>query len=280
MTPLVLGAGTALVSAVSQAVAHALLKAGRDKLIIRGLIGLTCAISVAPLAAFVALPDAALWPWLLLANSLHAVYQLVLIRAYDAADFSLAFPLARGTVPILTCLLGVLLLHDHLGGLAIAGVVLVSAGMLLIAGQRASWHAGLGYALAAGLMTTTYTIVDGHAVRLAPQAATFIVWFFILDGVFMTTIALAARRGRTLALMRAEGRQGVLAGLASLLTYGTALLALRWLPVGAATALRETGLVFGLLLAHFVLHEPVGRRRAAGGLLVATGGALAVLGLR
>lgn len=277
---LAFGIGAALASAATQAIAHAMLKAGRDKLVIRGLIGLTCAALVAPAAAFVAPPGAGLWPWLLLANGLHAIYQLVLVRAYDAADFSRAFPLARGVVPVATCALGVLLLGDRVALPAVAGVAVVSTGMALVAGRPGTWHAGLGWALAAGVLTTTYTVVDGHAVRLAPHAATFIVWFFLLDGAIMGAIALAARRGRLPALVRAEGRQGLWAGLASLVTYGLALLALRWLPVGAAAALRETGMVFALVIARYALHEAVDARRAVGASLVAAGGVLVVLGLR
>jgi drug/metabolite transporter (DMT)-like permease len=170
-------------------------------------------------------------------------------------------------------------LDDHVRPLALAGVLLVSGGMLTIVSRQAVGHAGVGYALLAGLMTTTYTIVDGHAVRLAPQAGSFIVWFFVFDGVLMGAIALAARRGRTLALVRAEGRQSLYAGLASLVTYGAALLALRWLPIGVASALRETGLVFGLVIARVFLHEAVDRRRALGGLVVAAGAMLVVAGL-
>jgi drug/metabolite transporter (DMT)-like permease len=269
-----IGVGAALLSASTQAIAHAMLKAGRDKLVIRGLIGFTSAVCVLPVLPFVALPDGRLWPWLLLASALHTVYQLVLIRAYDRADFSVAYPVARGVVPIATCMLGVALLGDTLAGAAVLGLLLVSLGLLLVAARRGSAREGLPYAVMAGLLTTLYTLVDGHGMRLAPQAATFIVWFFVLDGLMMAPIALVSRRGRMPALLRAEGGRGVVAGLFSVLTYGSALVALRYLPVGAAAALRETSLVFGLPIALVALGERVDARRLAGVVLVAAGGAL------
>ncbi|MDB5099256.1 MAG: putative rane protein [Cyanobacteria bacterium RYN_339] len=268
-----LGIAVALVSASTQALAHAMLKAGRDKLVIRGLIGVTCAVGALPVACLVPLPGAVLWPWLALAGALHATYQLVLIRAYEAADFAVAYPLARGIVPLASACVGVALLGDRLDAGAIAGVLAVTAGLGLVAGRARPVPA----ALLAGLLTTAYTVVDGHAVRLAPEAGTFIAWFFLVDGLIMGTLAACARRGRLPQLVRAEGRHGVLAGLASLLTYACALLALRWLPVGEASALRETSLVFGLALARWGLREQVGARRAAGAALVALGGALIVL---
>lgn len=277
---LTLGIAIALFSALTQAIAHAMLKAGDDKLLVRGLIGATGASVVLPLVPFVPWPTPALWPWLGLACALHVVYQLILVRAYAAADFSVAYPLARGAVPLLTAVAALALLQERLSALAIAGVLLVTAGMALVAG-RSGLRAGaiISGALGAGAMTTLYTVVDGHAVRLAPQAATFIVWFFILDGAAMFPLALVARRGRGWTGLRAEWRHSVLAGIASLLTYGSALLALRLLPLGAAAALRETSVVAGVLLARFVLRERVDGRRAGGAVLVAAGGALVVLGV-
>jgi len=273
------GAALALTAAVSGAVAHAMLKSGRDKLVIRGLVGLTGGLLVLPFTLVVSFPTPALWPWLVFASALHTIYQLVLVRAYDAADFSVAYPLARGVVPVSTALLGIVLLGDRLDVIAWIGVVTVTAGLLLISLRRAAKWAGLQWAAAAGLLTTTYTIVDGHAVRLAPDAATFIVWFYILDGATMFPLAALLRRGRMAALIRAEGMKGVTAGVVSFVTYSSALGALRLLPVGAASALRETSVVFGTAIARFGLKEQVDARRAVGAVMIALGGALTIVGL-
>lgn len=273
------GTAAALLSAVTQATPHAMLKAGRDKLAIRGLIALTCAAAVAPLAPFVPPPSAELWAWLALAGLLHTVYQLVLVRAYEVADFSVAYPLARGLVPVSTTAVGVLLLSDRLTAAAATGVATVTAGLLLIATRSGVRARQFGWAAAAGLLTTAYTVVDGRAVRLAPEATTFIIWYFVVEAAMVVPLVAWLRRGRVVALARAEGRQGVLAGLASLVTYGSALVALRLLPVGAASALRETSPVFGALIARYALGEAVDARRAAGIALIAGGGMLVVAGL-
>jgi len=75
-----LGIIAALTSALSQAIAHALLAGGRDKLVIRGLIGASGMATVAPFIFFVPLPSGQLWGWLLASGLLHAVYQLTLIK--------------------------------------------------------------------------------------------------------------------------------------------------------------------------------------------------------
>jgi drug/metabolite transporter (DMT)-like permease len=274
-----IGAAVALLSAITQAVAHALLKAGHDKLVVRGLIGLVGVVVMGPVTAFVPPPDGVLG-WLAVSAALHAVYQVVLIQAYEAADFSLAYPLARGITPIATAVLGVWLLGDRLSFTTAIGIGVTTAGfVLLVAGARPR-RGGVVAALAAGLLTSTYTWVDAQGVRAAPSPLTFIAWFFVCDGVVMSALALAARGRRIVALVRDEGRKGVLAGLASLLTYGSALVALRLLPTGAASALRETSVVFGVVLARGVLREAVSPRRAVGAALIACGALLVLLGLR
>ena len=273
------GVAMALVSAVTGASAHAMLKAGRDKLAIRALIALTSGLAAAPWTIVFALPTAALWRWLLLAAALHTIYQFVLAAAYDAADFVVAYPLARGLVPLSTAIVAVLLLGDTLTPLAACGVVAVSIGLLAIALRAGVAVAGVGWAVAAGLLTTTYTVVDGHAVRLASAAGTFIAWFFVLDALFMVPLVSWLRRGDVMQRVRVEGRQGFIAGLLSLITYGSALLALRLLPVGAASSLRETSVVFGAAIARLSLGEHLDRRRAVGVALIAIGGALVVAGV-
>jgi len=215
-------------------------------------------------------------PWLAAASVLHTSYQLILIRAYEANDFAVAYPVARGIAPIATALLGMGFLGDHISGLGLAGIGLVSAGILLIAVGRSIAAAGLIAAGIAGLLTTAYTVVDAHAIRLAPVALTFVAWFFLLDGLIMFPIFLFARAGRTRSLLRSEGRQGVLAGLTSLISFGAALLALRLAPVGIVSALRETSVAFGMGIATLVLREHVDARRVFGAAIIAIGAVLVV----
>lgn len=215
-------------------------------------------------------------PWLATASVLHTAYQLVLIRAYEANDFAVAYPIARGISPIATALLGIGLLGDRMTIVGLVGVGMVSAGILLIAFGRSIAIAGLIAAGIAGLLTTAYTVVDAHAIRLAPIAMTFIAWFFVLDGLIMFPIFAVARRGRVLSLLRSEGRQGLFAGMASLVSFGAVLIALRIAPIGIVSALRETSVVFGVLIAAFMLHEQVDRRRIGAAVVIAAGAIIIV----
>ena len=271
------GIALALLSSLTTAAAHTLLKAGKDKLAVRALIGAVGTLALAPVCFLVPLPTSSLIPWLLAASALHTTYQLVLIRAYEANDFAVAFPVARGIAPIATAILGMALLGDQIRTGPIVGVGLVSAGILTVAVGRTIAASGLIAAGVAGLLTTSYTIVDAHAIRIAPSAMTFVAWFFLLDGIIMFPIFAALRRGRVASLLRSEGRQGILAGVISLISFGSALIALRLAPVGIVSALRETSVVFGMLIAAICLRESVDRLRAGAAIVIAFGAIVIVV---
>ena len=266
----------AILSSVTTASAHALLKAGKDKLAVRALIGAVGTVAMAPACLVVPLPTMTMLPWLLVASALHTVYQLVLIRAYEANDFAVAYPFARGIAPIATAVLGIILLGDRITIAGLVGIGTVSAGILLIVAGRSIALAGLIAAGAAGLLTTAYTVVDAHAIRLAPSAMTFVAWFFLLDGLIMFPIFVIARRGRIVSLLRSDARQGLIAGLTSLAGFGATLFALRLAPIGIVSAIRETSVVFGMLIAAFILREKVDGRGAGGAVVVAAGGIIII----
>ena len=271
-----IGIALALVSSLTTASAHALLKAGKDKLAVRAFIGAVGTVALAPVCFFVPVPTNSLIPWLLSASALHTTYQLVLIRVYEASDFAVAYPIARGIAPIATAILGMALLSDKITAGTMFGVGLVSTGRLTIAIGRMIIASGLISAGIAGLLTTTYTIVDALAIRMSPSAMTFVAWFFLLDGIIMFPVFATLRRGRVIGLPRSEGRQGFMAGVTSLVSFGSALIALRLAPVGIVSALRETSVVFGMMIAGFFFRESVDRRRAGAAAVIALGAILIV----
>ena len=272
-----LGLALALASGFLTALAHMLLKAGSDRLALRTAIGLTCLACAAPFCLLAAdFPSPELWLWLVAANALHLLYQLILVRSYDANDFATAFPVARGVAPLGTAFLGILLLGETPGAGTIAGAALVSLGIFGIVAARGVPAAALVLAVLTGLLTTAYTLVDAKAIRLAPDALTFIAWFFALDGLFILA-AFLVLRGASWRRLAAEGPAGIKAGLATLACFGTALWALRLAPVGAVAGLRETSILFALLFARFGLGERVGLAGVIGGSAIAAGAVLILL---
>ncbi|WP_395628825.1 hypothetical protein, partial [Sphingorhabdus sp.] len=117
-------AGLALagVSAFTAAMSHAYLKAGEDKLAVRVWSSLLCAALALPVALWAGNLSPNLW--LLLAGFalLSFINQLTMVVSYEISDFSHAYPVARGVVPLAMAILGVFYLGDTLTTLAIFGI--------------------------------------------------------------------------------------------------------------------------------------------------------------
>lgn len=272
MSSLTLGLLLALISTISTAFAHAYLKASNNKLAVQAWVRLTGFAVALPFAFWVGLPPASLVPWIVGAASIHAVYQLTLTWSYTVSDFSVAYPLARGATPVFTSMLGVSLLGDRLGLFMVVGIVIITLGILLLSRKGGLTKWGLVAAMLSALLTTAYTIVDAHGVRLAPEPLLFIVWYYMADGISMPA-ALIVKEGKgVFAALASEVSIGAPAGILALLAFVPALFAFDLAPVGAVSALRECSVLIGLALGGAMLKERLDRNRIFGAMLIMIGG--------
>jgi drug/metabolite transporter (DMT)-like permease len=261
----------ALGSGLASAVAHALMKSGRNKLATQAWVRICIAMVAVPAVFWVGLPPADMWGWIAAALAAHLLYNLTLIWTYSLNDFSASYPIARGVAPIITTLAGISVLGDRLSALALIGIAIVGAGIIALADARAVTRIGLIAALCAGAMASAYTLVDAAGMRAASDVWVFIVWLFALDGISMPAL-LFLRYGREgFALLRQDLRTGITAGLISPFAFAPVLLALRMAPAGAVSALRETSVLFGVVLGRVMLKEQVDGRRIGGAVLVMVG---------
>jgi drug/metabolite transporter (DMT)-like permease len=262
-----------LASGALHAMVNAILKSGADKMSSRALIDGFSALLVLPAAFFVPLPHGA-WGWLGISWVTHLVYLFCLIRAFESADMSVAYPILRGIAPALAATVSVLAFGEPISGPVIAGVALVSAGVLTVALGRHVTRASLGWALATGATIAIYTVSDAQGVRAAPGAASYVVWGFLTLG-FGIGAAFALWRGpRFILAARSEWKPGLAAGAMSVMTYGLALAAYRMADVPRLAALRETSILFATAIAVFILKEKLTAGRFLGIAGIAAGAAV------
>lgn len=211
---------------------------------------------------------------------LHVAYMLVLQRGYAAGDLSTVYATARGTGPLLTVVVAVLLLGEHLSGLAIVGVVAVIAGVVAIGfvdRGPASGHRldrAVVYGLLTGAAIAAYTVWDAFALRqweISPVA--FMVGCTALE-VPLFTLLLARRRAmlpRLAAVWRTQWRRLVAFGILSPLSYILVLTAITIAPVALVAPVREVSVVLVSLFGALVLREARPGRRIAASVVVAAG---------
>jgi drug/metabolite transporter (DMT)-like permease len=255
---------------------NALLKLNLEPIVATSLVAAASGLLAVPLAIFVGLPNPSAWPYVLASVAIHIVYYLALAQAYKFGDLGQVYPIARGSAPLMTAGLATLWLGEVLGPYGWAGIVVLAAGILLLAlrGGRALARfdvRSVGFALLTSLTITAYTLVDGIGARLSGSALQYTVWLFLLSGAAMALYGVA-RLGPRLAGDFAANWRLTLSGAAlSTAAYGIAIWAMTVAPIALVAALRETSVLFAALFSMALLREPVLPARIAAACLVLVG---------
>jgi drug/metabolite transporter (DMT)-like permease len=250
---------------------NALVKLGLDRFSSILLLTLVQGVIALVMLPFVPVPAAEAWPWVLLGSSLHSGYALFLVRAYQHGELSQIYPIARGTAPLIVTVASLLFLREVPTALRAAAILAIAGGILLMAGRGGLTRRGLAWALGTACFTAAYTMADGVGARIAGSATGFAMWMFALDGLIMLAFGLWLRGRGALAALRPAWRSGTLAGAMSLGSYWIAIWAFTQAPLALVAALRETSVLFALLIAFFWLGERIGARRWAAALLIVAG---------
>ena len=255
--------GIVFIAVIGAALLHAcwnaLVKSGADKTLSMGavIIGhLPIALLLLP---FVPLPTTESLPYIFAGTVLHFGYQIFLLKSYQTGDLTQVYPIARGSAPLVVALVSVVFLGVHLEGLEILAIVIIGTGIISLAlvrhsdGQR-NKHAAM-LALITGLFIAGYSLVDGLGARLAGTALGYYSWLSVANGFGMIAY-LRLKSPETLRAMPTKGmRIMILGGGGSFIAYSIVTWAFTQAPIALVTALRETSIIFALLIGVFFLKE-------------------------
>jgi drug/metabolite transporter (DMT)-like permease len=224
-------------------------------------IGALCA------TPFLPFPSAAAWPYIGLSVLLHVGYSTCLVVAYGHGDLSHVYPLARGSAPLLVALASGVLFGEVMSETAWLAVALMACGIMSLTftrrEQRLRNPRAVLFALATGLFIAGYTLTDAAGARLGDSAHSYAAWALGLE--WMPDAAFVYwRRGRRLLPQAAlVWRHAVPMGLLSLVAYWAVIWAMTVAPAALVAALRETSIVFVLLLGVVILKEKLSLSRFA-----------------
>lgn len=243
------------------------------------------------------------WRGLLLGVSvsalLHVGYMVLLQRGYALGDLSTVYATARGTGPLLTVVVAILLLGERPSPIALVGVAVVIAGVVAmgligrapasaakstataattvtaagarIGGQGRHHRTGhridpaLLFGLVTGVAIAAYTVWDTHALRswqISPVA--FMVGCTALEVPLLAALGWG-RHAELLPTLREQWKRLLLFGVLSPLSYILVLAAVTIAPVSLVAPVREMSVVLVSLFGVFVGKErrPVVRLAAA-----------------
>ena len=196
-----------------------------------------------------------------LSATLEVTYLWLLSAAYARGELSVVYPIARGSAPLLSVMIGLIVLGERLGTLQLVGVFVLLAGILAVTLPQTSGRATLP-ALLTGVAIAVYTAIDRVGVRLTEPW----IYGWILVTLMAIGMAISVRMApRILNMPRAQAsgitwRQSTVIGIFMWVGYLLVLIALSIAPLAVVAPVRETAVVAVSLWGVWRL----GERRAAG----------------
>ena len=258
---------------------NALVKSAGDKFMTSARVCVWCGFISVAVAAATPPPEGPAWPFVGASALIHVVYFVGVGRLYRTADLSVAYPLMRGSAPLIATALAFATLAERPAGLALLGILALVTG---IVGMGASgFQQGridgrtLAVALANGAVIAIYSVIDGQGARLSgpgmAHAFGYNAWADGLTAAFYLP-ALFAWRGRGVARELAlEPGRAAMGGLAAFIGYALVVWAMTHAPIGEVAAVRETSVLFAAAIGVLALGEPFKGVRAGATALILAG---------
>lgn len=227
-------------------------------------------------AVVLALPPVApaAWPWIVGASLTHLVYKTALTFAYERGDLSRVYPIARGAAPMAVALVGAFALPDAVSAQDYAGIVVLGSGILLMASGVFRAHEDgrlLPFALLSAAATATYTLLDGLGARASGEPATYVGWVFVGGGLVYVLAALPWKGPGVLPRRPRDWALGAGGALASYGAYGVSIWAMTIAPIAVVAALRETSILWAVLIGWLLFGERMDARKGLAALLIVAG---------
>ena len=267
-----------LLSASLHALWNLLLKRSQEKYIAMGWQVLISGIFAFFLLIFTGFPPRSMWLFAIISMSLEAVYFILLSNAYSDHDFSLVYPIARGTAPAFLMLWSILFLREQPSAGGILGISMIVCGMViigatsLIQSRGGRLHIkGVVTALSVALIISLYTLIDGTAVKHGPPLPYALTMFMFVP--VLTTTYIVRRFGWK---HFAGGWNGpriplILAAALGVVAYLLALIAYTFAPLSYSGAIREVSVVIGAVLGWQFLEEKMGGTRVLSSIVIFAG---------
>jgi len=268
-----------LLGALLHAAWNAFIKSGDNKLVETVTLVTGAGVAAAAILPFMPAPAEASRPFLIVSVAIHCLYFFLVAVTYRTGDLSFAYPLMRGSAPLLTSIVVAAAIGEQIGGGGWLGILLLCAGILWLARDGLKSVHRQKLALVFGLLNAVvivaYTIVDGLGARVSQSAWSYVLWMFFLNMFPLLAIGLISNAGAVLAVSLKGWFKGFAGGLCSVCAYGVALWAMTQAPIALVAALRETSVLFGTALGAIVLKERFGYTRWLAATLI-TAGAVAM----
>lgn len=271
--------GLLLLAAILHAGWNLLVKRAREKQVFTWWSLIVGCVCFAPLLLVSRPFPVQIWPYVVFSAMAEAAYYIILTRAYQHGDFSLVYPMARGTAPAFLVIWAVIFLGDRPRPAGFIGLALLILGLVIVGGKN--WWSlrkkttvstsGIVLALSVAFCISIYSAIDGAAVHIV-AALPYTVVIISLATVFFTPLVLV-RYGRQLIVTEWQTNWLRIIGVGGLMLFSYMLVLQSYTiaHVSYAGAIREISVVFAAFMGWRWLGEELGLVRMVGAVVIFVG---------
>ena len=210
---------------------------------------------------FLPLPTLESLPYIILSAIIHQGYQWYLISAYKFGDLTKAYPIARGTGPIIATLISIVFLGVLIPKFKILSICLISFGIIslgLLNKNSLTNNKAIFYSLLTGLFIGLYSLADGYGARISLSPLSFLGWSFILNAILFSLLLKFMNHPNVFIRVMKEAKKIFwLGGTVSYIVYGIVVWSFTKAPIPLVAALRESSIIFSVIIGIFFLNEKI-----------------------
>ena len=254
-----------LMAALFHATWNAIIKSLPNRSIAAEVVAVLSGFTGIPVALALPAPPPEAWPFLAASSIIHIGYFTLLGYIYRSADLSVAYPLTRGSAPLVTAFVAFLLIGENMhwsGWLAVAliavGIAALSFDALLRGGL--TWQTTAAVAAVAGIIVC-YTMIDGVGTRKVGNGLIYGAWLMMGNTITLFSYAMAVHRKEFFKEAQLIWPRASIAAMLQLPAYAIVLWAMTRAPIGLVAALREVAVVFASIIGAYFFGERFGPAR-------------------
>ncbi len=225
------------------------------------------------------LPSVESMPYMIVSVIIHQGYQWFLLSSYEIGDLTKVYPIARGTGPLVATIISILFLGLVLDNLIILSILLICSGIIFLSSFDGPNQNNkiLKYSLLTGLCIGLYSITDGYGARISSSATSFVSWTFIVNALVYPLIISFKNQKNLINRVKQSGKKMFfVGGSLDYLTYIIVVWAFTKAPIPMVGALRETSILFSIIIGYFILKEKISTTKIFSILLILVG----IIGLK
>ena len=210
---------------------------------------------------FLPLPTLESVPYIILSAIIHQGYQYNLISAYKVGDLTKVYPIARGTGPIVATIISIIFLGLLITKFQALSVVLICFGIIILgifSESSTKNNKAVIYSLATGFFIGLYSLTDGHGARISLSPLSFLGWSFVLNAIIFPFVLKYMGYSNIFSRVMKEAKLIFwIGGTLSYIVYGIVVWSFTKAPIPLVAALRESSIVFSILIGFFFLKERI-----------------------